>query len=382
MHLEFSNIPVFEPKTLNLPDPAFLSYKPNFRNLKALWQEFGHFKNILVIGHGGSVTSFMAMYHTAQTHKNIKVLSTIDPDYIQKLKNQLKPEETLVIGISRSGETVTQIEALLQFSNYPLLFITQPGSVLEKIGQKLNAKIVTHPPIGGRFTGLTEVALAPAAIVGLNVEKIYQGAEEVYAKYSENNYSLQLAQIMFELENQGYVDVFLPFYSHSLFSFRNLIVQLAHESFGKEGKGQTYFAHEAPESQHHTNQRFFGGRENVAGIFISLDNFENKLFTHVPLGIQSIPIKDGSLFDLNKIPLEFAMKAEFKGTWEDAKIHGIPIVSLTIPSLNPKEIGSFVAFWQLFAIYSALLRGVDPFGQAQVESSKIISWNKRKDFHR
>ena len=48
--------------------------------------------------------------------------------------------------------------------DFPLLVITGKSSPLRAIGEKLNAKIIMHPPIGGRYTGLTEVALVPAAI--------------------------------------------------------------------------------------------------------------------------------------------------------------------------------------------------------------------------
>jgi len=381
MHLEFANIPEFEPQKLELAEePAFFASKPDFKKLRALWQEFGHFKNILVIGHGGSVTSFMGMYHTLPTDKHVKVLSTIDPDYIQRLKKKFLPAETLVIAISKSGETVTQIEALMQFINYPLLVITRPGTVLEEIAKKAKAKIIPHPKVGGRFTAFTEVALVPAAICGMDIQPMYQAGMEFYKKYRQDNLAMKAAQAMYVLENQGVVDVFEPFYSHELFAFRNLIIQLCHETFCKDGKGQTYFAHEAPESQHHTNQRFFGGRKNIAGFFINLEHYKHDLFTGISLGMQSIHIKDGSLAELNKMPLSYSMHAEYKGTWEDAKIHAIPIVGLSISQVSPAEIGEFIAFWQLFAVYSAMLRGVDPFNQPQVENSKAISWNKRKQF--
>ncbi|GAC1414219.1 MAG: glucose-6-phosphate isomerase [Candidatus Doudnabacteria bacterium] len=382
MNLTTFNIPEFESRQLDLASPAFLDYKPNFVELKNLWKEFGHFKNILVIGHGGSVTAFMGLYKVLPVHKEIEILSTVDPDYISVIKKKFHLADTLVIGISKSGETVTQIEELMQFIDYPLLFVTDKGSVLEEIGKKVKAKIVYHPLIGGRFTAFTEVCLVPAAIAGMDIESFCEGGKQIFAQYKKNNLALQLAEIMFELEKRDIVDVFLPFYSHELFAFQNLIVQLCHESFGKNGKGQTYFAHEAPESQHHTNQRFFGGRKNIAGLFVSVDNFKNDLLTSIPTSLHSIALKGGHLAELNKMPLSFAMHAELRGTLEDAKIHDIPIVSLSLSSLAPQEIGQFVGFWLLFAVYSALLRNVDPFDQPQVENSKKISWTKRKDFNR
>ncbi len=382
MELKLQNIPEFEPQKLNLPDPAFLTYQPQFPKMIGLRKELGHYKNILVIGHGGSVTSLMGFYGALGSEKNIQFLSTVDPEYISKLKVKLSKEDTLVIAISKSGETVTQIEALMQFIDYPLLAITGKDSVLYQIAEKVNAKILLHPIVGGRYTAFTEVGLAPAAIAGMDVEALYKGALEMYRKYHQDNIALKAAQAVYALEQKGIVDVFMPFYSHEVFAFQNLIVQLCHESFGKDGKGQTYFAHEAPESQHHTNQRFFGGRKNIAGFFVEVEHFKNDLVTNVPHGMQSIAIKDSSLFELHNMPLSFAMKSEFKGTWEDAKIHDIPILSLSLSSVNPHEIGAFAAFWQLYAVYSSILRGVDPFDQPQVESSKNISWTKRKDFKR
>lgn len=380
MDLSFANIPTFEDKKVELPDAAFLSYKPDISGFKKYWQEYGSFKNILLIGNGGSVTGFLGIYQSLGTQKNIEVLSTTDPEYISKLKQRLKKHDTLVIAISKSGQTVTQIEALMHFLDYTLLLIAGQGSTLWQIGLKVNAKLVPHPDIGGRYTAFTEVSLIPAAICGIDVQALYAGAKNFYVKYEQENIAMRAAQILYYLEQNGIVDVFMPFYSHYLFPLSNLVVQLCHESFGKEGKGQTYFAHEAPESQHHTNQRFFGGRKNIAGFFMYSEHFRQDEPTIVPAQMHSIHIRDGSLFDLNKIPLSFSMHSEFSGTWEDAKIHGIPIISLALTILEPKEIGEFIAFWQLFAVYSSVLRGVDPFNQPQVENSKIISWKKRKDF--
>jgi glucose-6-phosphate isomerase len=39
-----------------------------------------------------------------------------------------------------------------------------------------------------------------------------------------------------------------------------------------------------------------------------------------------------------------------------------------------------MAFWQLYAVYSSLLRNVDPFDQPQVEGSKKISFDKRLQY--
>lgn len=384
MKLEFFNCPQPQDiENIKLPEtPEFVRYVPDFELMEKLAKEYRQYKNILIIGHGGSITSFYGFYNALveSTNKKAYFLSTVDPDYIFELKKILKPENTLVIPISKSGETTTQIEALMQFADYPLLVITGKSSALRVVGEKLNAKIVMHPPIGGRYTGLTEVALVPAALAGLDVKALYEGAKKFYHLFDKDNLAWRAASVFYQLEQKGYVDVFMPFYSHNLFPLSNLIVQLCHESFGKDGKGQTYFAHEAPESQHHTNQRFFGGTKNMAGFFVSSDSVLHPTVNVFPPQVHSVQVKGHALFDVNKIPLEKSLEFELAGTMEDARISSIPLAHLSIAGYSAAEIGGLAAFWQLYAVYSSVLRNVDPFNQPQVENSKVISFNKRLQY--
>ncbi len=399
MNLEFYNCPKpqdFDPSVLpkdvgsalyssSASSLGFLSYRPDFKAMGEFAGAYGHYQNILIIGHGGSITSFYGIYGSLKHQlvnagKKVFFLSTIDPDYISEIKQQLSPSNTLVIAISKSGENITQLEMLSQFLEFPVLVITGKSSPLRAMAEKLKFKIILHPTIGGRYTGLTEVALLPAVLCGIDVQKLFKGAENFYNTFYKNNLAWQMASVLYQLEEKGIVDVFMPFYSHSLFAFSNLIVQLCHESFGKEGIGQTYFAHEAPESQHHTNQRFFGGRKNICGFFISQQNFSSNALAVYPPTIHSVQIKNHPLFDINKIPLAESIKAELNGTMEDARINGIPSLHLSIDSINEEVVGEFLAFWQIFAVYSSVLRGVDPFDQPQVENSKNISFSKRLQF--
>ena len=71
------------------------------------------------------------------------------------------------------------------------------------------------------------------------------------------------------------------------------------------------------------------------------------------------------------------MDFEAQGTMEDARISGIPLLHLSVAGFTADEIGQLLAFWQLYAVYSSVLRGVNPFDQPQVENSKNISFDKR-----
>ena len=387
MDIELSNIPSFEPKQVSLPHPAFLDVSPDFDEIARIADGYSAFKNVLIIGHGGSVSSSIGILGTLNhppgkaDAKRVEFLSTVDPEYIAWLHAELPKHETLVIAVSKSGENITQLEAVMHFLDYRLFFITGKGSTLDQMGKKAGAVCMDHPPVGGRFTAFTNVAMLPAAICGVDVRGLWAGAQQAYAQYEKPSCtSMRAAQAMYALEQQGVVDVFMPFYSHAIFSFSDLVVQLCHESFGKNGFGQTYFTAEAPESQHHTNQRFFGGRKNIAGFFVHVEHFRTDEPTVVPTSMHSIHVRDGSLHDLNKLPLSSSMECEYLGTWRDAKAHGIPCISLNILSLNPEHIGEFIAFWHMYVVFSSVLRGVDPFDQPQVESSKLISWTERKAY--
>ncbi len=382
MIFEHKNTP--EPKPFDaslLPRelPAFLSHEPNWQLMEDAVQASSKYKNILVIGHGGSITSFKAIFYglIEQTNKLAWFLSTVDPDYIGWLKTQLKPEDTLVIAITKSGENTTQIEALMQFLEYPLMLVTGKGSPVSEISKKLNVTEIEHPEIGGRYTAFTEVALLPAAICGLDAKAIFAAGRATHQTFSSENDAWKAASVLQQLEQQGYVDVFMPIYDYLLTMIAPLITQLAHESYGKDGKGQTFAAFEAPESQHHTNQRFFGGPKNMVGFFVGVEAPRRRLETHVPESIADIKFKSSTLSFINGIPLDRAMDFEREATMEDAEANNIPIVSLTLTQRNNESIAQYIAFWQMFAVYGALLRGVNPFDQPQVEASKKLSFEKR-----
>ncbi len=383
MQIKFYNTPEPEEfKDISHDRPNFLDYKPDFVLLEKLQRKYSSYKKMIVIGHGGSITTFAGLYGAlkARSSKQVFLVSTNDPDDLSEVKKETNLQDTIVVAISKSGETVTQLEALLQFIDYPLLIVTGAAGPLAEIAHKLNAETVVHPPIGGRYSGFTEATLVPAALCGFDVEKIVRGGREWLDKFNETNPAFQAASIFNQLEGVGIADVFMPFYSSRLFPFSNLIVQLCHESFGKEGKGQTYFAHEAPESQHHTNQRFFGGRKNIAGFFVSSASSQTALQTHVPENLQTVPLKDQTLEILDQIPLQEALQYEREATIADAQLQNIPLAELILEEISEHHLGQLIAFWQMYAIYSSLLRAVNPYDQPQVESSKKISFAKREQY--
>ncbi|MEI6499279.1 MAG: hypothetical protein WCO23_04915 [bacterium] len=349
-------------------------YRENLNELKTKIEKYRKYRNFIIIGNGGSITSFEAYYRALSPDREAFILSTMEPRLIAEIKAKYQPSDTLVIPISKSGNTLGLMESLLAFIDYPKLVITNPeeGTLCE-IAKIRECEIITHPNIGGRFSGGTASAIVPAILCGLDVEKILEG---LYDGYKLKNEAYSLSSELYELEKIGYTEVYLPIYSQFLMGFENLIVQLMHESVCKDGHGQTFYASLSPESQHHTNQRFLGGRKNVAAIFL---NYEAESFeVVVPQDLRDIDIRGEKLGFLNGLNYQKGLMAEYLGTKQDADINNIPNFTITLPEINAYNVGLLLGFWHLMAFYSCLLRGVNPFDQPAVENSKQITVSEIK----
>lgn len=360
----------------------FATYKPAVDEIKKQFAPYEKYKNLVVVGNGGSISSLNGFWgaFSNQSSKNLEVVSTMEPDYLRGVMGRFHQDDTLVIAISKSGTTVGVIEALLALKNYPILCITSVGEgTLSAMAGKMGWQQIDHPAIGGRFTGRTAVAYGPAHLLGIDIAGIEQGAAAAVEQNTKmDGPAWRLAKFLFEADTRGgRGEIFLPVYSKYLTGFNHLIIQLMHESVGKGGKGQTVLAVEAPESQHHTNQRFFGGPKNMAGVFVTVSAPRNDVAISVPDSIADTTLRGGTLKDLDGAKLHESLLCEALGTMGDAKEQEIPLARVELSEISPQAVGEYMVFWQFVAYYSALLRDVNPLDQPQVERSKELSLELR-----
>jgi glucose-6-phosphate isomerase len=349
-------------------------YRENIDKLNLQLEEFKNYKKLIVIGNGGSITSYDAYYGAINPQKKSATVWTMEPDYINNIQKDFSPEDTIVIAISKSGNTLGLIEALCAFNNYKTLVVTSPESgTLSEIANIMGWKIIPHPPVGGRFSGGTSSAFTPCKIAGIDTKKIQAGLEDGY-KLKDLAYSL--SKYYFDLEKQGYNEVYIPIYSNSLRAFQNMIIQLMHESVCKNSKGQTFYTALSPEAQHHTNQRFLGGKKNVIGTFIIVKNPTNKITISLDEKIKNLSYKSGNLNSIDGLNLQAGLLAEYHGTKLDADEKNVPNVTIELDEICEQSAGELLAFWHLVAFYSALIRGVNPFDQPAVERSKNITFEE------
>jgi len=371
--------------------PAFTRAFASFDEIKPMAERFADKKNIIVIGNGGSITTFSAFYealvkYNLDLHREGFVLNNMEPDVIDHIKRTYHPRETVVIPISKSGNTVGVLEALLALKDYPVLSITTKGSgALWKITQEMNWPYLLIPDdIGGRFSGRTFTGYFPSYLSGVDIEGVEQGAKELTEFYLNNidievNLPLKLAYHHYLLEHSKRPQMYMSIYSQRLFGFYPLLIQLVHETFGKEGKGLTVYGGQGPEAQHHTNQRFFGGREDTHGLFITVDKQSSSVELSVPEELKGLELGGAQLGILDGIELGQSVTFEHQGVLETARAQNIPFAHLSMDSITPNSVGELLVFFHFYVYYSAMFRGVNPFDQPAVEDSKKLSFQMRRD---
>ncbi|MCK5773064.1 MAG: hypothetical protein KAH57_04690 [Thermoplasmata archaeon] len=358
-----------------LDPPPFALFEPDLKAIAEAAEPISHCNDIVIIGHGGSITTFRGLLGSVgrdQTFKRrIHIIDTVDPLHIETIKGVIDPASTHIIAISRSGNTLTVLEALTFFRGLPTTVVTVPEkSTLRSLAARNGWNIVDVPTeIGGRFSGRTASALLPAAAIGLDIGRISQGIGEAYEHMVREQDVLDLCGSQYLCERVGKRILYLPVYSKGLSAFNDLITQLMHETVGKERKGMTVLCFEGPESQHHTNQRVLDGPEDVQALFVSVNRTPGDPVLWMG-GEGDELYKEMPLSDIGGHSLSRAMEAEQWGVMRSMQDLKLPFGGMVLRGESEEEMGFYIGLWHYIAYYFALLRRVEPFGQPAVDASK------------
>src|SRR5262249_3028300 len=218
-----------------------------------------------------------------------------DPETFASLLSLLPLPTPRLVAISKSGgtaETLMQTAAVIDAlkragleGGIPelLLGLSEPAKAGKRNGLRdlLDAhkvKLLDHDPnVGGRFSVLTNVALLPAAIMGLDVDPIRAGAAEALkpilsnAKPADVPAAVGAALAVALAETRAKSIAVLMAYADRLERMTRWYVQLWAESLGKDGKGTTPIGALGPVDQHSQLQLYIAGPRD-------------KLFTVVTVG--------------------------------------------------------------------------------------------------
>lgn len=307
------------------------------------------FKRAVLLGMGGSSLAaemFMSCFGKADGYLDMEVLDTTVPSAILALERSINLQETLFIVSSKSGTTIEVSSLYKYFFNRmeqlsgkepgkSFIAITDPGTSLGKLASENGfRRIFLNPPdIGGRFSALSYFGLVPAALIGVDLDRLLMRASQAVEASGPQVPSLEspgvwLGVIMAEASLAGR-DKLSLILSPGVAGFGPWLEQLIAESTGKEGKGILPIAGEP-----------MGSPETYG---------QDRLFVYLRLD-------EEGLFDEHVSALEQA---------------GQPVVTLRLHA--PHDLGREIFRWEFATAVAGAILGINAFDQPNVQEAKDIT---------
>lgn len=224
--------------------------------------------------------------------------------------------------------------------------------------------------VGGRFSVLTAVGLLPAALLGLDIRKLLQGAADMTDRLASapagDNPVLDYTAVCHLLERYaGLKTRILSTWGKRLEALGLWYDQLLAESLGKDEKGAL------PLTVVNTRDLHSRGQQHQEGV-------RDKLITNVIVDSTATPAVTVPKWktdedQLNKIqgkPYPQLLAAAIQGTNEAYAEVSRPTADIHLPCLDEYTIGQLLQMFMLATVLEGRLIGVNPYGQPGVEAYK------------
>lgn len=310
-------------------------------------QEAG-FRHVVHMGMGGSSLAPMVFQRTFSPGEHglpLTVLDTTDPGTISDTEKNLSVKDTLFIVASKSGTTTEPLDFYEYFYTKVETFkkdtagenfvaITDPGTPLADMARQRGFRKVflNYSDVGGRYSALTYFGLVPAALMGLDVQRILARAlcmrHACDADVSvRKNPGIRLGAALGELARHGRdkVTFVVP---QEFFTLGMWLEQLLAESTGKSGTGL--------------------------------------------LPVAGEPIDDPSVYGKDRVFAYFRLKntsdSDVKKTVEALENTGQPVIVITMD--DPLDLSQEFFRWEIATATAGMILGINPFNQPNVQESK------------
>lgn len=373
----------------------------------------GRFENVVVLGIGGSALGNIAVQSALRPSTwnllpsskrggpRLFVVDNVDPSALGSVLSYLEEvdptlERTLFNVISKSGETA---ETAAQFMTIRSLLIERRGEkehaqhvvavtdpakgTMRSICDASGYKTLPVPEgVGGRFSVLSPVGLFSAAICGINIDAMLDGAARMDRECSKSalteNPAAMLATLLVRLGIGDGVSqpkpnhVLMP-YSNPLYLMADWFRQLWAESLGKRSnkQGQEVFAGFTPvkalgATDQHSQVQLYreGPNDKVFGLMEVTDFGQHNSMT-IPsgLGVDALSYLEqkrfGDLLNAEKRATEYALVESVR-----------PNFTVKWPTVDEHRIGQFISLMQITTAYAGLMLNVDAYDQPAVETGK------------
>ena len=382
-------------------DLPFQSLRP-YRKLAA---DFRGCDNLVVLGIGGSALGTRAVLNALSPGHNsipktkrkgprLFVADNVDPESFLALLKEIDLKQTVFNVISKSGATAeTMSQFLIVYDRLKkalgkramkdhLIITTDPqGGVLRKIVDDQGLRSLPVPPgVGGRFSVMTAVGLAPLAMAGVDIKGLLAGAAACQQEQLENllgNMAYAFAGLnwyMTTSKKRGSL-VMMP-YADSLAQVADWFGQLWNESLGKgllldgrEGKtGQTAIKAVGATDQHSQLQMYMEGPEDKTVCFLKAGQFR------ADVSIPAIFAEHPELAYLGGASLGGLINYEQQGTAMALAKNSRPNFTISMPQISPVAVGYLLHMLEVATVVSGCLYNIDPLDQPGVELGKKYTY--------
>ena len=224
--------------------------------------------------------------------------------------------------------------------------------------------------VGGRYSIFTAVGLLPAAIMGVDVVRLLEGAAAM------NQRALSTAPL--ESPPLAYAGV-----SHLMETMRGATIrvlstwgkgleavglwydQLLSESLGKNGQGATPLTVVNTRDLHSRGQQHQEGRRDKLIINLIVDNPQRQI-----IAVEKSKFDQDKLNDLSGKSLPDILRAAIQGTNQAYAQDYRRTASIHLPQLDEVSLGQLFQMLMIATVAEGRLTGINPYGQPGVEAYK------------
>jgi len=330
---------------------------------------------VLTVGIGGSALGAATFADALESDVDAYFLDNVDPDHTRRLLTDLDLGSTVVNVVSKSGTTAETLanflvvrdamqDAGVDWTAQTFVTTGEEGNLRELADEHDLPALDVPDGVPGRFSALSTVGLACAAIQGHDIDAILAGGQAGLESLSDSLFdtpAYAYGAVAYALDTRGAsVNAMMP-YAESLETFAEWFAQLWAESLGKDGVGQTPARALGATDQHSQLQLYRAGPRD-------------KLVTLVrPDTRGDVPIPDSDLEGLDYLAggsLGGLLGAEFEATEASLAESGCPNVRIELPAVDEHALGRLLFDMEAACILAGELYGVETFTQPAVEWGK------------
>ena len=354
---------------LTLPETA------DADEIRAAVDGFDRPEAVLTVGIGGSALGAATLSNALASDVDAYVLDNVDPDETRSLLADLPLADTVVNVVSKSGTTAETLanflvvreamaDAGVDWTERTLVTTGESGNLRDLADRHGLPSLPVPDGVPGRFSGLSTVGRAVAAIQGHDIEAVLAGGRDgmdalAGSLYESPAYAYGAATYALA-ERGARTNAVMP-YAESLETFAEWFAQLWAESLGKDGLGQTPARALGATDQHSQLQLYRAGPPDK---LVSLIRPTERADAPIPeTDLDGLAYLGGS-------SLGGLLDAEFEATEASLAAAGVPNVRVEIDRVDERALGELLFGMEAACVLYGELASVSTFTQPAVEWGK------------